>query len=75
MLDAGSTKRDRKKLSEQTGIPIESILELVKLSNLVRIHGLKKKRARLYCEAGRDTLEKIARWDSEKMRKMLTANL
>ena len=37
MLDAGSTKKDRKILAEETGVPYERILELVKLSDLARI--------------------------------------
>jgi hypothetical protein len=38
-------------------------LKLVKLSNLARIGGLKKKRARLFYDAGFDTLDKIAAKD------------
>jgi len=60
MLDEGRTKEGRKKLAEKTGVPLDYILELVKLANLSRIPGLKKKRARLYLDAGLDTMEKIA---------------
>ena len=41
-----------------------------KLADLSRIVGLKRKRARLYYDAGLDTLDKIARWDPEEMRQM-----
>ena len=71
MLDAGKTREGREELAKKTGVPPDSILELVKLSNLARIIGLKKKRARLFYDAGLDTLDKIAEWDSEEMRKML----
>lgn len=71
MLDAGKTKTGREKLADETGVPVEDILELVKLSNLARIPGVKQVRARLYFEAGLDTLEKIAKWDPEEMREML----
>ena len=39
--------------------------------HLTRIIGLGKKQARLYYDAGLDTLSKIAKWDPEKMRQML----
>jgi predicted flap endonuclease-1-like 5' DNA nuclease len=71
MLDAGKTREGREELEKKTGVPPDSILELVKLSNLARIIGLKKKRARLFYDAGLDTLDKIAEWDSEEMRQML----
>ena len=54
---------ERKKLSEESNIPEATILELVKLSNLARIPGLKQKRARLFYDAGLDTLDKIAAYD------------
>lgn len=70
MLKAGRTKAGREQLAEKTGVPVSAILELVKLADLSRIVGLKRKRARLYYDAGLDTLDKIARWDSEKMQRM-----
>ncbi|UCH32431.1 MAG: DUF4332 domain-containing protein [Candidatus Bathyarchaeota archaeon] len=71
MLKAGKTRADREKLSVKSGVPLDSILELVKLSNLSRIIGLGKKRARLFYDAGLDTMDKIAEWNSEEMRQML----
>lgn len=71
MLDAGKTKTERDVLARETGVPVEYILELVKLSNLARIPGVKQVRARLYYNAGLDTLEKVAEWDPEEMREML----
>ena len=71
MLDAGKTKTEREILARETGVPVEHILELVKLSNLARIPGVKQIRARLYYEAGLDTLKKMAEWDPEEMKKML----
>jgi hypothetical protein len=52
MLYAGLNKQKRKELSRNTGIPLEDVLELVKLSDQARIGGHKKVRARLYHEAG-----------------------
>ena len=60
MIENGKTVKLRKQLSEESGIPEVTILEIVKLSNLARIGGLKQKRARLYYESGFDTIEKIA---------------
>jgi hypothetical protein len=57
-------------LAKESGVPLGNIIELLKLSDLARIPGLKKVRARLYYEAGLDTLEKITGWDPEEMRQM-----
>ena len=67
MLEFGKTKSQKKDLSEKTGIDKKSILELVKLSDLARIPGLKKIRARLYFDAGLDTVEKIAQYETEEL--------
>ena len=71
MLYAGLNKQKRRDLSRNTGIPLEGVLELVKLSDQARIGGHKKVRARLYHEAGFVTIDKIAACDSEQMRKVL----
>lgn len=71
MLKAGQTPRDRQALAEDTDLPINAILELVKLSDLARIPGIKGIRARLYYGAGVDTIEKLAGWDPEELRAML----
>jgi hypothetical protein len=73
MLNKGKTHQDRVSLSEKTGVPLDSILELVKLSDLARLPGVKGIRARLYVDAGVDTLEKMAQWDPEKLREMIVA--
>jgi hypothetical protein len=48
------------------------MLELVKLSDLSRLGGLKSVRARLYYDAGVDTVEKIAQWEPEELQAMLS---
>jgi len=68
MLEHGKTQARRQKLSEKTGIPAEAILEFVKLADLSRIKGVKNVRARLYYDAGIDTVEKMARWNPEELR-------
>ncbi len=70
MLEKGTTKESRKQLVKQSGVSEEKILELVKLSNLARVPGHKQKRARLYYEAGIDTLEKIAKLTPEELIKV-----
>ena len=52
-------------------MPLEAIEELVKLSDLARIPGIKGVRARLYHDAGVDTMEKLAEWEPEALRAML----
>ncbi len=73
MLKAGQTQSGRQELAEQTGVPLDAILEFVKLSDLARIAGLKSIRARLYHDAGADTIEKLAQWDPEELGAMLAA--
>ena len=68
MLEAGLTHEKRRRLTEESGIPPEAVLELVKLSDLSRIPGIKTIRARLYHDAGVDTIEKMAGWDPEELR-------
>ena len=70
MLQAGRTTRDRLALAKKTGVPLQAVLEYVKLSDLARVPGLKGIRARLYYDAGVDTLEKLAGWDPEELRAM-----
>jgi len=67
MLEKGATIEGRKKIVEQTDIPDERLLELAKLSNLARVPGHKAKRARLYLDAGIDTLEKMAKLTAEEL--------
>jgi predicted flap endonuclease-1-like 5' DNA nuclease len=71
MLAAGATPVARQQLAGTTGIPEDTILELVKLSDLSRLAGLKGIRARLYHDAGMDTVEKIAAWEPEELRATL----
>ena len=71
MLEAGRTSSKRKELSAKTGIPAEAILELVKLSDLARLQGVKSIRARLYYDAGVDSIEKLVKWEPKELRTML----
>jgi hypothetical protein len=71
ILAAGCTPQARGELAGQSGVSPEAILELVKLSDLSRLGGLKSIRARLYFDAGADTPEKIAQWEPEALRAML----
>lgn len=71
MLQAGKTSTDRQALAATVGFPEEVILELVKLSDLARIRGVKGVRARLYYDAGIETVEQMARQDPEALRTMI----
>jgi len=71
MLEAGSTKASRLELAKRSNLPIEVILEFVKLSDLARIPGVKAIRARLYFDAGIDSIEKMAKQRPEELREML----
>jgi predicted flap endonuclease-1-like 5' DNA nuclease len=73
MLEAGATLNDRKGIAGSTNIPYSAILEFVKLSDLARIPGVKGIRARLYYDAGIDTVEKIAALEPEELRTKVVA--
>jgi hypothetical protein len=70
MLSAGRTVESRAGLAKKAGISRDVVLELVKLSDLARIPGVKGMRARLYYEAGVDTVEKLAACEAESLLKM-----
>ncbi|MFH2040496.1 MAG: DUF4332 domain-containing protein [Chloroflexota bacterium] len=72
MLTAGRTRQQRSTLARDTGIPEDAILELVKLSDLARLPGVKGIRARLYYDAGVDSVEEMTHWDPEALRIMVT---
>jgi Domain of unknown function (DUF4332) len=65
ILAAGASSALRKELADKTGLEVAIIVELVKLSDLARIPGVKSIRARLYHDAGIDTVEKMAAQDME----------
>ena len=71
LLKASGTKKDREELAEKSEATHEAILELIKLSNLSRLPGLKKVRGRLFYEAGLDTLSKIAALEPEDVQTVL----
>jgi len=75
LLERGRTPTERAELERKSGVPAEYILELVKLSNLARIGGLKKKRARLFYDAGFDTLDKIARKEPDELIEELSQHI
>ena len=67
MLLAGATPEKRNALAEEAGIPEGAILELVKLSDLARLPGVKGIRARLYYDSGVDCVEKLAAWEPQAL--------
>jgi hypothetical protein len=71
MLKRGAMQQDREELAKRTEIPVDAILEFVKLSDLARIPGVKGIRARLYVDAGVDTIEKMAGWDPVELTEMI----
>ena len=67
ILEVGKTMKEREILASKAGVPVDSVLEFVKLANLARCPGHMKKRACLYYEAGLDNFDKIAAQDPEAM--------
>ena len=72
MLTAGRTAENRAELAKNAGIPLEAVVELVKLSDLARLPGVKGIRARLYYDAGVETVEELAAWEPEGLLVMTT---
>jgi len=68
VLAAGRTKEEREALSRRSGVPLEEVLELVKLADLTRIVDIKGLRVRLLYEAGVDTVEAVSRCDPGDLR-------
>ena len=73
MLASGGTGRQRHTLAQESGVPEPVILELVRLSDLARLPGVKGIRARLYYNAGVDSVAKMAAWEPGDLRRMVTA--
>ena len=71
MLKSGFTRSQRKNLARETGISEKQILEIVKLSDLARLPGVKGIRARLYYDAGVDCVRKMAGWEPDDLREMV----
>jgi hypothetical protein len=71
MIEAGKDPAARAALAQKSGLSEVVILELVKLSDQSRIGGHKRVRARLFHNAGLDTLDKIAALEPEEVRKIL----
>ncbi|UCF60022.1 MAG: DUF4332 domain-containing protein [Anaerolineaceae bacterium] len=67
LFERGRTKEERERLSEASGVPLEELIELVKLSDLARIRGLGGAFVRLFYEAGADTIEALSKWEPEKL--------
>jgi hypothetical protein len=70
MIKTAKTKALRTQLTRKTGIPITTILEIAKLSNLAQIRAVRSIRARLYHDAGIDSIEKMARPSSDELREI-----
>jgi hypothetical protein len=71
LLAAGKTPKARRELAARINVELATILELVKLSDLSRLTGVKCIRARLYHDAGVDTPAKFAEWEPDALREHL----
>lgn len=67
MLEAGRTKAQRKELAKKAGLHVDVILELVQLSDLSRLPGVKGIRTRLYLDSGFDSVERIAKTTPDEL--------
>lgn len=67
LFDRGQTKQQREALATAAGLPVEKVLECVKLSDLVRVRGIGPGFARIFYEAGADTIETLSQWPPEAL--------
>jgi predicted flap endonuclease-1-like 5' DNA nuclease len=67
LLERARTPADRRGLAADAGIPDDVVTELVQLSDLARIVGLKGIRARLYHSAGITTVAQLAGWEIDAL--------
>lgn len=67
MLAAGCSKAGRRALAEATGLPEQILLELVQLSDLARLPGVKGIRACLYHDSGVTSIQKMAECEPEAL--------
>lgn len=63
----GRTPAARQEIANRTGVPLEAVEELVRLSDLARITGLKGIRARLYLDGGVTSVADLATRDPEEL--------
>ncbi len=63
------TNVDREKLSAETGVKEEKILELTKLTDLSRVKWIGPVFARIFLDSGTDTVEKLSRSDAKTLYK------
>jgi hypothetical protein len=67
LFERGQTKKQREELAAATGVSLESLLELVKLSDLARVRGIGAAFTRLFYETGADTIDKLSQWEPEAL--------
>ncbi|MCK4849687.1 MAG: DUF4332 domain-containing protein, partial [Candidatus Heimdallarchaeota archaeon] len=59
----------REILCDKTNVPYSIILELVEISDLVRLGYIKEKLSRLYYNAGIQTPAELSKWEAESLHK------
>jgi len=66
-FERAKTKQDRAELAALVNVPEDALLELVKLSDIVRASYVGPVYARIFYEAGADTLEKLVASDPDEL--------
>lgn len=67
LFDRGRTRAARDVLSREVSVPLEALLELIKLSDLVRVNGVGPIFARILYQAGAGTLGKLSTSSPEEL--------
>jgi hypothetical protein len=67
ILEYGTTRKDREKLSKETGIPRSFILSLANLADMSRLPYSNRKTVKHLSAGGYDSVAKLAQTDSEKL--------
>lgn len=71
LLISGRDSSSRLELSEMTGIPIDELQDLISMTDMMRLPGVKNIRAGLYVSAGFKTISDIASSDVDGVRKQI----
>lgn len=73
LFERGRSRSDRAELSRLVDVPGDDLLELVELSDLARIGGVGPVFARIFLDAGIDTLEKLSNSSPDELFEKLLA--
>jgi len=67
LLRRGTTTKARAQLAQDAGIPKQAMEKIARLSDLVRMRGVRAIRAKLYFDMGIQTVVQMAQWSPQEL--------